>query len=448
MAPFASTGGLADVAGSLPLALGKLGVEVKIFMPRYRGVKFSRKRLSEKVGIHFVENEAYFNRASLYGNERGDYPDNLERFAFFCRAALESAKGLGFRPDVVHANDWQTAPAPVYLKTLFAGDPFFEKTKTLLTVHNLAYQGHFPHRLFPALGLNEGLFSTEGFEFYGKVNLLKGGLLFADALSTVSPTYAQEMQTREYGWGLEGVIQKRRDKLRGILNGINRALWNPARDRFIAERYSARSPGGKAACKAFLQKDCGFAADPATPVFAMVSRLAEQKGIDILLEAADDFLSKKVNFVLLGEGDGAYATPIQNMKRRHPGKTAAFLEFDIRRAHRIYAGADFFLMPSLFEPCGLGQLISLAYGTLPIVRRTGGLADTITDIDADKKAGSGLVFEERSSADFLSAIDRARAAFGDQTRLASLRQSAMRRDFSWEKSAGEYLKYYREMAGS
>ena len=447
VAPFARTGGLADVAGTLPLALGKLGVEVKIMMPRYRGLPGAPKKLSKNVSVYFVENEAYFNRATLYGNEHGDYLDNLKRFSFFCREALRLTKEMGFRPDIVHANDWQTALLPVILKTRFSHDPFFKKIKTLLTVHNLAYQGHFAHRLYPELALDESLFSVDGFEFYGKINLLKAGLLYADAISTVSPTYAKEIQTREYGFGLEGVIRKRSKDLSGILNGIDTEVWNPAKDKCIKKPFTPNRLKGKEACKADLQKTLGLPVDADVPVLGMVTRLAEQKGLDLLSEISDALFSKKVQFILLGEGDGAYHTTFKNVSKRHPKNTAIRLGFNAPQAHKIYAGSDFFLMPSYFEPCGLGQMISLRCGTLPIVRRTGGLADTVIDADEDPKTGNGFVFKERNPEAFLKGIERALLAFRDKERFSRLQKNGMKADFSWKKSAGEYKNLYKRVCG-
>lgn len=429
------------MAGSLPRALGKLGMDVRVFIPKYRGITVSRKKISPTVTAHFIENDTYFNRPGLYGDEQGDYPDNLERFAYFCRRSLELARELDFRPDLIHINDWQTALVPVYLKQLYSNDPFFRKTKTLLTIHNLAYQGHFPARSFSQLGLDQSLFSIQGFEFHGKINLLKAGLIFSDAISTVSPSYAREIETQEHGWGLEGVIHSRRQALRGILNGIDKTVWNPVKDKLIAKNYSATAPAGKAACKAALQRECGLKVDPEIPVFGMVSRLAQQKGIDLLIEIAETFLLWNAQLLLLGDGDSHYKRKLAGIFQKHPGKAVTRFDFDVELAHRIYAGSDFFLMPSLFEPCGLGQLISLAYGTLPIVRRTGGLADTIVDMSQGAR-GNGLVFEKPQTQELLEVMDRAITLFADEKRFKNLRKTAMKLDFSWEHSAKDYRDYY------
>lgn len=445
VAPFAKTGGLADVAGSLPAALASRGAKVLVLMPRYRGVDRGPVRLAEGAEIRFLENEELFNRAGLYGNEAGDYPDNLKRFAWFCNEALVEAKNLGFKPDVVHVNDWQTALVPVLLKTRFAGDAFFENARTLMTVHNLAYQGLFPQRLYPELGLDPTLYSMDGFEFYGKVCLLKAGILFADGVSTVSPTYAREILTKEFGAGLEGVIQRRADALRGILNGLDYGVWDPAKDKTLAERYSVKDPAGKAACKAALQKECGLPADPKVPLFGMVTRLVDQKGLDILSEAIDRILALGAQFVLLGEGEPVYKTTFANVAKRNPKQASVHLGFDAAESHRIYAGSDFFLMPSYFEPCGLGQLISLKYGTLPVVRRTGGLADTIVDADQDAANGNGFSFKDRSPEKLLDACERALRAFREPARLEALRARAMAADFSWGRSADEYLGFFEAL---
>ena len=453
--PFQMTGGLADVAGSLPTAMASLGVETLIMMPKYRGVLIDEKQMwpparggsasGGNVRARFIENEAYFNRAGLYGNDRGDYPDNLQRFSFFCNEALETAKREGFRPDIVHAHDWQTALLPVLLKIKKASDPFFKDTRSVLTVHNLAYQGLFPQKQYGLLGLDPSLFSIDGFEFYGKIDLLKAGLLYADAVTTVSPTYAKEIQTRQFGFGLEGVVKKRADNLHGILNGLDTALWDPSADRRIPASYSATDLSGKKACKAVLQTLCGFELDPDVPIFAMVTRLAEQKGLDILSEAADKFLSKDVQFVLLGEGDRVYHTTFRNIGKRHPKKSHIILGFDAVKAHAIYAGADFFLMPSYFEPCGLGQMISMRYGTLPIVRNVGGLADTVKDLDASPEDGNGFVFDEQNPGKLLDAIERALRLYGDKKKLETAKKHAMKQDFSWDKSAKKYLKLYESL---
>jgi starch synthase len=445
VAPFEKTGGLADVAGSLPIALAKIGVQLRVVMPKYRGIDIQEKKIADGVRVHFIENESYFNRAGLYGNDRGDYPDNLERFSFFCHEALNLAKTIGFRPDIVHAHDWQTALLPVLLKTTLANDTFYAHTKSVLTVHNIAYQGHFSQKQFGHLGLDPSLFSMDGFEFYGKINLLKAGLLFADFLTTVSPTYAEEIKTKEFGFGLEGVVKKREKNLRGILNGIDQEIWNPAKDPRIAKMYGVTSIEGKKICKQALQKKCGFEVNVDIPLFGMVTRLAEQKGLDLVAEICDALVTKPAQFVILGDGEAVYHTTFRNIAARHPKNAAAFLRFDADQAHAIYAGADFFLMPSYFEPCGLGQMIGMRYGTLPVVRRVGGLADTVIDADLHPEKGNGFVFVERTPEKLLSVIKRALKAFKDKPRMQAFRKTAMKSDFSWSKSAEKYAQLYRKI---
>ena len=446
VAPFAKTGGLADVAGSLPPALARHGAQILVTMPRYRGIHTADKKIADGVRIHFIENEEYFNRAGLYGNDRGDYPDNLQRFSFFCHETLAYAKSAGFRPDIVHAHDWQTALLPVLLKTNFANDPFYAGARSVLTIHNIAYQGHFSQKQFGNLGLDPSLFSVDGFEFYGKINFLKAGLLFTDHLTTVSPTYAEEIENKEFSFGLEGVIKKRRKSLTGILNGIDPALWDPAKDARLAKMYGAANLEGKRACKEALQKRCGFEPDAGVPLFGMVTRLAEQKGLDLVAETCNEMVAKGAQLVLLGEGDAVYHTTFRNIAARHPKNVAAFLKFDAVLAHEVYAGSDFFLMPSYFEPCGLGQMISMRYGTLPIVRRVGGLADTVIDADLHPEKGNGFVFVEAQPEKLMGAVKRAMKAFKDKARLDALRKTAMRTDFSWDKSAEKYAQLYRKLA--
>ncbi len=448
VSPFAKTGGLAEVAGTLPLALGNIGVECVIMMPKYRGITEERKKLSPNVSIYFVENEEYFNRFSLYGDGRGDFHDNLKRFNYFCNAALLLAQAIPFKPDIIHAHDWQAALLPVLLKTTFAHDRFFEKTKTLLTIHNVAYQGIFSRREYPQLDLPDELYSMQGFEFFGHVNLMKAGIIYADAVSTVSPTYAKEAQTRKYGCGLEGVIATRKDKIRGILNGIDDEEWDPSKDTWIPERFSPGHLRGKAACKTQLQKKFGLAQDPSVAVFGMVTRLAEQKGLDILSEVCDQFLSNPVQMILLGDGEKVYQRTFKNVAARHPKKAAFKIGYSRQDAHEIYAGSDFFLMPSYYEPCGLSQMISMKYGTLPVARYTGGLADTVVDADEDVRAGNGFVFHGPSPEHFLYSLKRALRAFEETERLNTLRARAMAEDFSWARSAEEYRKYYLEILGA
>lgn len=443
--PFAKTGGLADVSGSLPLALEGKGVQMHLAMPKYRPLLSSgnEARIGKGIKVYFVENHGYYNRPGLYGEKGKDYPDNLERFSFFCRRSLELLKEKGLRVDLIHCNDWQTALVPVYLKSLFRDDPVLKGIKTLFTIHNLGYQGVFPQEAFEKTGLDRSYFQIEGLEFYGKVNVLKGGLLFADLLTTVSPTYSREIQTPEFGYGLEGVLSKREEDLFGITNGINEDLYDPATDEKIKKNYTSETPEGKAENKKDLQSLCGLAVKKEMPLIGLISRLADQKGFDLFVPAAESLLKSGFQIVILGTGDEKYETLLRKLGQAHPESLSVHLTFNPVLAQKIYAGSDFFLMPSRYEPCGLGQMISLRYGTIPIVRRTGGLADTIQDADAP--GGNGFVFSEYRPEDLLGCALRARKAYKDKKRWGTLVRGAMTSDFSWDASAGKYLDLYRRV---
>jgi starch synthase len=394
-----------------------------------------------------VDHPGYFDRPGLYGEGGRDYEDNLERFAFFCRAALGWCRQSGWIPDVIHCNDWQTALVPVYLKTVESKDPDLRQVATLLTVHNLAYQGVFPAEKFPATGLPREMFSPAALEFWGKVNLLKGGLMFADLLSTVSPTYAHEIQTPEFGSGLEGVLRERADDLYGILNGADYTVWDPWVDDLIPARYSAADLSGKAVCKAQLQREFGLAMTPDKPLLGVVSRLADQKGLDLIAACLDRIVAAGAQFVLLGTGDPKYEDLFRRAAKSHPSSVGVRIGFDERLAHWIEAGADIFLMPSRYEPSGLNQLYSLRYGTVPVVRRTGGLADSITDATPDaieRGEATGFVFEEYTADAFWAAVERALAAYRDPEVWSKLVQAGMAADFSWDRAAAGYIDLYRK----
>jgi starch synthase len=445
--PFAKTGGLADVAGALPLALDNLGEEVILILPRYKcvdqaGCKIqpldkgaSYAVIGRNLRAYFIENNGYFDRDGLYGDKKGDYKDNLARFGFFCRRALELLKQINFKPEIIHLHDWQAALIPVYLKAGYNNDPFYKGTKTLLTVHNIGYQGIFPREEFAGLGLQEDFFSIEGLEFYGKINTLKGGLEFSDIINTVSPTYSREIQGREFGFGLEGVLKKRGDEIFGILNGLDYSLWDPQADGLIAQRYSAGNLQDKYKNKEVLQGLCGFPKGPNLPLVGMVSRLVQHKGLDILSEALAAISKRELQLVILGAGDLKYHRLLQKAARSYPRVISLHLKFDNLLAHKIYAGSDIFLMPSRYEPCGLGQMISLRYGTPPLVFRTGGLADTVNN-------DNGFIFDDYTKEGLLAALTRATAAFKDKDKWSVLMRRAMQSDFSWEESAKKYLKLY------
>jgi starch synthase len=473
--PFAKTGGLADVAGALPRALARLGHEATLILPLYRKAAQAGIPLEDTghvvrvpVGSRQVEGRiiaaslpgttskaflidhpGYFDRDELYGRNGSDFPDNCERFAFFGRAVIEAIRVLGLRPDVIHGNDWQCGLIPVYLRESYKGVPEVAGAGTLLTVHNLAYQGVFWHYDLPLIDLDWRLFNFHQLEFHGKLNFLKAGLVFSDLLNTVSPTYAKEIQTPEFGCGLDALLRSRAADLRGIVNGIDTTIWNPATDSLLAQKYdSTTMEVGKAACKAQLQRRLGLPERPETPLFAQIGRLDPQKGWDLLASAADDLLAEDVQMVVLGEGQPRYHELLDRLSNRYPGKLRATLEFLPPLAHHIEAGADAFLMPSLYEPCGLNQLYSLAYGTVPIVHATGGLADTVRDTTPSTlkaATATGFSFRNPTAESFRQAILRALTLWPDRTAWKGLARTGMRQDWSWDQSARAYASLYEDV---
>ncbi|MBM3255249.1 MAG: glycogen synthase GlgA [Candidatus Omnitrophica bacterium] len=447
--PFAKTGGLADVAGALPFALEDAGQDVIIIMPKYKSIqepkfKISKVRqgasystIGKDIKVYFIENEAYFNRDSLYGDKNGDYPDNLSRFSFFSRTALDLLKEINFKADIIHVHDWQSCLVPVYLKTLYKDEPFYKKMRTVLTIHNIGYQGLFNREEFPKLGLDWGLFNMEGLEFYGKVNILKGGMIFSDIINTVSEAYSREIQGKEFGYGLEGVLAKRKDDLFGILNGLDYTIWNPQDDKFILENFSSADPADKHKDKTDLQAFCKLPLKKEVPLFGIVSRLAEQKGLDILSEAMEEICNMDIQLVILGTGDLKYHLILEEMVKIYPKVISLHLKFDDTLAHKIYAGSDIFLMPSKYEPCGLGQMISLRYGTIPLVFKTGGLADTINE-------KNGFIFDKYASRDLVDTIKKSIKAFKDKKKWKNLISVAMKCNFSWSASAKRYIQLYEK----
>lgn len=447
--PFAKTGGLADVAGALPLALEDLNQEVIIILPRYKAIgdsQFRIQRLKKDISysvigkdikVYFIENDKFFARDGLYGDKNGDYKDNLDRFSYYNRRALQLLKEINFKPDIIHIHDWQTALIPVYLKTVYAHDGFYKDIKTILTIHNIGYQGLFPKEEFPKLGLDWSLFNMETLEFYDQINILKGGIVFSDFINTVSPTYSREIQTKEFGFGLEGILNKRRQHLSGILNGLDYSIWNPLTDKFIIKNYSAGDLEGKHKGKEDLQETCGLPTKKEIPLFGIVSRLAEQKGFDILSASMEKVCRMDLQLVILGTGDLKYHLVLENIVKKYPKIISLHLKFDDPLAHKIYAGSDIFLMPSKYEPCGLGQMISLAYGTIPLVFKTGGLADTITK-------DNGFVFDNYKKEELIKTMEKAIRIFKDKKKWSGLMQKAMQSDFSWKESAKEYLALYEK----
>jgi starch synthase len=469
VAPFAKTGGLADVAGALPKALTKLGHDVRVVLPKYRTVDAVKHGLrpvvaslpvpvagrTEKAAlwqgaidsapVYFVQHDGYYDRGALYQTKDGDYPDNAERFAFFSRAILEMSQALDFSPEIYHCNDWQTGLVPTYLRTTFQGVRELQTTGILFTVHNLGYQGLFDPEALLAANLGQELFNPFGIEFYGKVNFLKAGLVFSDLINTVSQKYSQEIQTEEFGHGLEGVLRARAKDVHGILNGIDYDEWHPTRDGFIAARFSQGDPGGKAACKADLQRVFGLPERPDVPLLAVISRLTPQKGMDLLAEALDDVLDLDTQFVLLGTGDADLHKAFEDAKVRHGSRVGLKLGFDVALSHKIEAGADMFLMPSRYEPCGLNQMYSLAYGTIPVVRATGGLDDTIQPFDPATGEGTGFKFAAATSRALLETLRAAVAIYRQPDHWRRLVRNGMACDFSWDRSAKEYVALYQEI---
>ena len=446
--PFAKTGGLADVVGALPQALEEENQEVIIIMPKYKTIddsKFKIKKIKNNISysvtgknikVYFIDNKSYFYRDSLYGDKTGDYKDNLERFSFFCKSSLSLLKEIDFKADIIHVHDWQASLIPVYLKTLYKSDAFYKNTKTVLTIHNIGYQGLFPKEEFPKLGLDWSLFNVEGLEFYDKINLLKGGIEFCDIINTVSPTYSKEIQAEKFGFGLEGVLIKRSTSLFGILNGIDYNIWNPETDKFIDKSFSAKDREGKIKDKEKLQKICKLPPKKEVPLFGMVSRLAEHKGFDILAEGIEQICKLGLQLVILGTGDLKYHLLLAEIMKKYPKVVSLHLKFDDQLAHKIYAGSDIFLMPSNYEPCGLGQLISLRYGSVPLVFKTGGLADTVNK-------NNGFVFSKYSKDELVKTIKTAIKAFNSGKSWENLVEKAIECDFSWEESAKKYITLYK-----
>jgi len=466
--PFSKTGGLADVVGALPPALAALGHDVSVYLPRYKQTKLSDPKTVLKsvtipfddshrfcsvldggrhsgVQFYFIEYPPFFERDALYGTPTGDYPDNAERFALYSRAVLEAAKILG-APDVFHCHDWQSALIPVLLRSVYAEDPVYRSVPSVFTIHNMGYQGLFPPDTLPLLMLSWDLFTIDKMEFYGKVNFLKGALTFADFVTTVSRKYSQEIQTAEYGFGLEGVLRGRSASVTGILNGVDYDQWSPEKDKFIKAQYSPADLGGKAACKADLLAEFGCTgANSELPVIGIVSRFAAQKGFDLISQIADRLAREELVIVALGAGDKEYEDLFRRLNKQFPQKIAVKVAYDNTIAHKIEAGSDMFLMPSRYEPCGLNQIYSLKYGTVPVVRATGGLDDTIEPWDARAAKGTGFKFSEYSGEALLSTIHQSLAAFQDKTGWQKLMRNGMAKDFSWNNSAKEYVRVYERV---
>ena len=464
--PFSKTGGLADVASALPRALGRLGHEVTLFTPRYAGVAAGQWRhdvsaalagvslsaglFEEPIGVGaramLVECPPLYHRAGLYNGGGVDFDDNALRFAFLVIAALEWAATQSPPIDVVHAHDWQAGLAPAYLRQHFARHSTLATVPSVFTIHNLAYQGVVDKAWLPRLGLGWDLFTVDGLEFWDRLSLLKAGINFSDAVTTVSPTYAQEIQRPEYGAGFDGVIRARAHALIGILNGIDVDIWSPERDPYLPASFSAKSLAGKRAAKRALLEAFGLATDPAAlarPLVGVVSRLVDQKGFDLVAQVAFELADLDAGFVVLGSGEARYEQMWRALSGHRPGRIGAVLGFDERLAHLVEGGADLFLMPSRFEPCGLNQMYSLRYGTVPVVRATGGLVDSVQPWDPATRRGTGFLFAEYSGEAMLAALRAALRTFQTPAEWKRLQQNGMKQDYSWERSARDYVKVYK-----
>jgi starch synthase len=460
VAPLAKTGGLADVSGALPKALVNIGIDARVIMPRYKNITNWERTLMDfpvyveqlpdtaiirettiwnKVKVYLVDGYRYFERDSLYGQV-----DDAQRFAFFAQAVIGFLKRSDWIPDIVHCNDWQTGLIPALLRVREKNDPVLSKIKTMYTIHNLQYQGNFPKEVLKYTGLPESVYRMEEMEFYGQLSYMKGGIVYSDAVSTVSPNYSKEIQTKEYGYGMEGLLRYISHKLTGILNGIDYDFFNPEKDQYLYKNYSVHTViDGKKQNKVELQKELELPVNPEIPLLTYIGRLSEQKGIDLIADVLPKLLDMDVQIVILGTGDKYYEEIIATFYKLS-NKIVCVLRFDEALAHKLYAGADILLVPSKFEPCGLIQMIAMRYGCIPVVRRTGGLADTVYDVDAQPEQGNGFVFEQYAGDEFMKAILRALEKYNGRY-WRELVIKDMQLDFSWERAANEYVKLYKKL---
>lgn len=467
--PYVKTGGLADAVASLAGMLADGGHEVSVFLPGYRAALEHRDaanatrrfRLKIEMGNQFLSGdvrvfsprpnlnlylicrEEFYDRRTPYGNGERDFEDNSDRYIFFCKGVVETLRLADMQADVVHAHDWQAALLPVLLRDAERRYGLTLAMKTIFTIHNIAFQGVFPRHVFGRTNLPDELNNVDGLEFYEQISFMKGGILFADRVTTVSPRYAQEIQTPEFGCGLEGVVQTRVDDLVGLLNGVDTRVWNPASDELLPVRYSPGNLAGKQTCRAELLKTFGLEPNANGPVFGMVCRLAEQKGVDLVLANQAFFLSRNIRLVVLGAGEKRYEDALRALAERAPTKIALSAKLDERLSHLIEAGSDFFIMPSLFEPCGLNQMYSQIYGSVPVVSRVGGLADTVIDVDEYPDTGTGIMCDP-TGASLLDALNRAMLLYADKPRYAAAQQRGMARDFGWKTAAAGYEVLYRD----
>lgn len=467
--PFSKTGGLADVSAGLSQAIGEEGQEISLFLPFYRetkvqnfGIKIFKDGLSTdlgnktidfslyscrkgKVDFYFIDKDEYFDREFLYGTPEYDYPDNALRFAFFSKAVLKSLEAIQFKPDIIHCNDWQTALTFFYLKFSLGRESFFKGISTLFTIHNLAYRGIFPKEVLPQIGIGYEFFNPDNLEFYGDISYIKAGILYSDAITTVSKTYAREILSEEFADKLSGLIQSRKDNLYGIINGVDYSCWNPEKDSFIKANYNEKNLKNKTECKKDLVQETGLRISPKQPLLGMISRLVENKGIDIIITAIPQIVKLGCGLIILGKGEKKYAKLLTDLAKRYPEHLAVKIAFDNRFAHKIEAGSDIFLMPSRFEPCGLNQIYSLKYGTIPLVRAVGGLNDTVIDYLSNPRSGYGFKFDRADVGDFMEALKKAISIYKNRKQWQNLIVRAMRVDFSWTKSAREYIQLYKDL---
>ncbi len=480
MEPFAKTGGLADVIGVLPKRLSDLGLDVRVVIPLYREAERNLKRLGFKVQtirnkeiivpidwiahkgkiketkidgvtVYFLINEEFYDRDYIYGTPTGDYSDNDIRFGFLSLGTLEIAKAVNFQPDIIHCNDWQTALVPISLKWKkhYHDDPYFANTKVVYTIHNIAYQGLYEQNLIEKFGLPSHLYNMYGLEFYGEVNLMKGGIISSDLVTTVSPRYAEEIKTPEYGYWLDGVLRSisNQNKLVGIMNGLDYDVWDPEKDNTICMKYGPENLDGKIMNKMKLRKRLGFKSKENKPLIGIVSRLADQKGIDLVVDFLDQILDLDVELVILGTGDKNYENILTDDMNQYGNRFSAIIGYNDKKARAIYAGCDMFLMPSRFEPCGLGQLMALKYGTIPIVRGTGGLLDSIIDYKRNSDLGNGFVFHEFDGKEMIKAIENAISVYNNPSEWIQLVKKAMTENFSWKKASEIYHTHYKRLHG-
>jgi starch synthase len=470
--PFSKTGGLADVAGSLPGALKRRGCDVRVILPFYRvtretGIPFEpcaedvpveiqgevlpatlwRADMDGGIPCYFVGRDDLYDRSGLYGTNEGDFPDNALRFTYFSKAVFAVCRALAYAPDVLHCHDWQTALVPAYLRHVYGLSPLFRRTGSLLTIHNMAYQGVFPAGAFPVTGLPETFFSVGGMEFWGKANFLKAGIVTAGLLNTVSPSYSREILTEEMGCGMEGVLAGRESDLFGILNGADYKEWDPARDPHLPRPFGPDSLEGKHVCKVALLEELGLGAErEQEPLFGMITRLASQKGVDLLIEGLGDMMAMGANFILLGDGEERYRARLEGLAERFRGRFSFRYGFDPFLAHRIQGGIDFLLMPSRYEPCGLNQIYSMRYGTIPVGRATGGLKDTVEEFSSSTMEGTGFLFSTYDTSSMLTAVQKAVSVYPDRHLVDRLRRNGMARSFSWNRAAEAYLGLYDRLA--